>query len=217
MADPNLGNNVASNNFAISAYLAGQLSATIVSTQQYNAQNGLVEQSILVSNTGTNAVAAARVVVTGLTNQLYNALGTNNGSPFVVYAATLNTNQSAYLLLQYIAGNYFTFTNAQLNAFAVSVPNLTPPPVSAVSTNLNISRLVRLPASGDWLIEFPSISNRTYTVVYSDDVLFSNARIAPPSILAPANRTQWIDYGPPATVSHPSNAPIRFYRVFLNP
>jgi hypothetical protein len=67
------------------------------------------------------------------------------------------------------------------------------------------------------LIEFPSLTNRTYTVVYSDNVLFSNAMIAPPSITVPANRIQWIDYGPPATRSAPSNSPARFYRVFLSP
>jgi hypothetical protein len=67
------------------------------------------------------------------------------------------------------------------------------------------------------LIEFPSITNRTYTVVYSDNVLFSNAMIAPPSIVAGANQKQWIDYGPPTTVSAPTNSSARFYRVFLNP
>ncbi len=215
--DPNLANNVASNNITVLSYLAGQLTATIVSTQQYNPQNGLVEQSILLSNTGSNSVAAARVVITGLTNKLYNALGTNDGNPFVVYATSLDTNQSVNLLLQYVAGNYFPLTNGQLNAFAVLVPNLAPPPITAVSTNLNISRIVPLATSGDILIEFPSISNRTYTVIYSDNLLFSNAMVAPPSIVAPANRTQWIDYGPPTTVSHPTNMPIRFYRVFLNP
>jgi uncharacterized repeat protein (TIGR01451 family) len=215
--DPNLANNVATNSFIILNYLAGQLTATIASTQQYNPQNGLVEQSILLSNTGTNAVAAARLVVTGLTNRLYNALGTNNGNPFVVYAASLDTNQSVYLLLQYAAGNYFPLTNGQLNAFPVLVPNLTPPHGTAANPNLNGVRIVRLAASGDMLVEFPSISNRTYTVAYSDNVWLSNAVVALPSIVAPANRTQWIDYGPPATVSHPSNAPMRFYRVFLNP
>jgi hypothetical protein len=54
-------------------------------------------------------------------------------------------------------------------------------------------------------------------VVYSDNVLFSNAMMAPPSIAAPANEVQWIDYGPPTTVSAPTNASARFYRVFLNP
>ena len=215
--DPISANNLASTNITVSNYPPAQLSATIVSPQQYNPQNGLVEQSILVSNTGSNAVAATRVVVTGLNNQLYNALGTNSGNPFVVCAATLNTNQSVNLLLQYVAGAYFPFTNSQLNAFAVAVPNLAPPPVATVGTNLSISRIVHLATNGDVLIEFPSITNRTYIVVYSDNVLFSNAMIAPPAIIAPANRTQWIDYGPPTTTSHPTNAPSRFYRVFLNP
>jgi hypothetical protein len=214
--DPILANNLASNNITVLSYPAGQLSATMVSTQQYNPQNGLVEQSILLSNTGTIAVVSARVVVTGLTNQLFNAWGTNNGNPFVVYDATLTNSQSVNLLLQFFALNYFSFTNSQLNPFAVTNINLAPP-AAAVSTNLNIARIVRLANNDDMLIEFPSLTNRTYTVVYSDNILFANAMVAIPSIVAPANRTQWIDYGPPTTVSHPTNAPIRFYRVFLNP
>jgi uncharacterized repeat protein (TIGR01451 family) len=215
--DPNTNNNTASLNITVTNYFAGQLTVVTNSRQVYNPQNGLVEQSILLSNTGTNAVAAARVVVTGLSNQLFNAWSTNNGNPFVVYAANLNTNQSVNLLLQYVAGAYFPLTNSQLHAFAVSVPNLTPPSVAAVGTNLSIARIVRLATNQDLLIEFPSLTNRTYTVVYSDNVSFSNAMTAMPSIVAPANRTQWIDYGPPTTVSHPTNAPDRFYRVFLNP
>ena len=78
------------------------------------------------------------------------------------------------------------------------------------------SRIIKR-ANGSILIEWPSVTNRTYTVVYSDNVMFSNAMIAPPSIIAPANKTQWVDYGPPTTVSHPTNEPMRFYRIFLNP
>ena len=36
-------------------------------------------------------------------------------------------------------------------------------------------------------------------------------------VIAPAAFTEWIDYGPPGTVSAPSVAGNRFYRVFLNP
>ena len=110
----------------------------------------------------------------------------------------------------------FRFTNSQLQAYAVSVPNLAPPAVTTMSTNFNISRIIKR-ANGSILIEWPSVTNRTYTVVYSDNVMFSNAMIAPPSIIAPANKTQWVDYGPPTTVSHPTNEPMRFYRIFLNP
>jgi len=248
--DPNPANNLASNNITVLSYFPGQLTAVTNSAQVYNSQNGLVEQSILVSNVGTNPVAAVRVVVTGLTNQLFNAVGTNNGSPFVVYAATLDTNQIVNLLLQFFAMNYFQLSNSQLHAFAVSVPNLTPPAAAAVSTNVNITRIIKLTNGspliiGSMLIEFPTLTNRTYTVVYTSNLLsttyvtnyvtdtnnpgVTNIVISPqsvfctnwlmavPSIVAPANRTQWIDYGPPTTVSAPPNSSNRFYRVFLNP
>ncbi len=216
LLDPNPTNNVASTNITIIGYLSGTLIAVTNSPQSINLQNGLTEQSILLSNIGLTDVAAARVVVTGLTNQLFNAVGTNNGSPFVYYSRTLAAGKSVNLLLQYNPRGFFPFTNGQLHAFAVPLPNWTPPKATATSTNLNISRIVRLP-SGNMLIEFPSTLGQAYTVVYSDNVLFSNAMIAPPSVIAPADRVQWIDYGPPTTVSAPTNSNARFYRVFQNP
>jgi hypothetical protein len=119
-------------------------------------------------------------------------------------------------LLQYNPRGFFPFTNGQLQAYAVSLPNWTPPIAISTSTNLYLSRIVEL-TNGNQLIEWPAVTNRTYTVVYSDNILFSNAMIAPPSIIAPANRVQWIDYGPPTTVKAPANASARYYRVFLNP
>jgi uncharacterized repeat protein (TIGR01451 family) len=214
--DTNLANNSASANITVTNYLSGLLVAVTNSAQGYNPQNGLVEQSIAVTNADTNDVPAVRVVVTGLTNHLFNAVGTNNGAPFVVYNAALNTNQSVNLLLQYSAGAYFPLTNGQLHAFAVPVSDWSPPIATTTSTNLNLTRIVRL-FNGNMLIEWPAVTNRTYTVVYSDNVLFSNAMMAPPSVVAPANEAQWIDYGPPTTVSAPTNASSRFYRVFLNP
>jgi uncharacterized repeat protein (TIGR01451 family) len=214
--DTNTANNSASNNIVITNYLSGQFMAVTNSPQKVNPQNGLLEQFIQITNTGTNDVPAVRVVVVGLTNRLFNASGTNNGNPFVVYASALGTNQSVNLLLQYFPRNLFPFTNGQLQVFAVPVPDLTPPKASSVSTNLNITRIVKL-SNGNMLIEFPAITNRNYTVVYSDAASFSNAMIAPPAITAPANEIQWIDYGPPTTVSVPTNSSSRFYRVFLNP
>jgi uncharacterized repeat protein (TIGR01451 family) len=214
--DTNTANNFASTNLTVINYLSTNLTVSLVTTQKYDPQNGLVEQTIMVSNIGTNAVPAARVLLTGLTNRLFNASGTNSGNPFVVYATTLNTNQSVNLLLQFLVTGYFPLTNGELQAFGVPVPDLAPPAVSSTSTNLNINRIARL-ANGNMLIEFPALTKRAYTVVYSDNVSFSNAAIAPPSIVAVASRLQWIDYGPPTTVSAPTNSGIRFYRVILNP
>jgi uncharacterized repeat protein (TIGR01451 family) len=215
--DPNPANNTASNSFAVLNYLSGILTASVTSTQTYNPQNGLVEQFITVSNAGLTSVPATRVVVAGLTSQqLFNNVGTNSGNPFVVYASKLDTNQTVRLLFQFFAANYFTLTNSQLQAFAVPLPNLAPPVVLSSSRNLVISRILPL-SNGDVLLEFPSTVGRTYTLVYSDNVLFSNAMIAPPSIVAGANRKQWVDYGPPTTTSVPPAAGARFYRVIQNP
>jgi uncharacterized repeat protein (TIGR01451 family) len=218
--ETNTANNTASNSIVITNYLSGNLVAVTNSAQIVNLVNGLIEQSISLSNIGTNDVAAVRVVVTGLTNRLFNAVGTNSGNPFVVYTAPLAvplaTSQSVNLLLQYAPRLNFPFTNSQLQAFAVPVPNLAPPTVSSSSTNLVISRIIAL-ANGEMLVEFPVLTNRTYTVVYSDNASFSNVMIAPPSIQTLANRVQWIDYGPPTTISLPASVNARFYRVIQNP
>lgn len=216
VVDTNPTNNFASTNITVLSYPVGLLIAVTNSSQTNNPQNGLGEQSILLTNAGTNDVPAARVVVTGLTRQLFNAVGTNNGNPFVTLGAPLAVGKSVNLLLQYNPRGAFTFTNGQLHAFAVPLPNWAPPVSTTTSTNLNLNQIVRL-ANGNILIEWSALTNRTYTVVYSDNILFSNALIAPPAIVAPANETQWIDYGPPATISAPTNASARFYRVFLNP
>ena len=216
LLDPNTTNNSASTNVTVIGYLPGALVAITNSAQTLNRQNGLTEQSILLSNTGTNEVAAARVVVTGLSNQLFNAVGTNNGSPFVYYSATLGAGKSVNLLLQYNPRGFFPFTNEQLHAFAVPLPNWTPPKATSTSPNVNLSRITQL-SNGTMLIEFPATLGQSYTVVYSDNVLFSNAMIAPPAIIAPANGVGWIDYGPPTTAKAPTAVSARFYRVFQNP
>jgi len=216
LSDNNTNNNFASINVPVINYLAGTLVAVTNSAQITNPQNGLTEQTILVSNIGTNDVPAVRVVVSGLTNRLVNVVGTNNGNPFVVYGTRLAAGNSVSLLLEYFPRGSFLFTNGQLHAFAVPLPDWTPPPVAVTKTNVNIRRLVKL-ADGNMLVEFPATAGRSYTMVYSDNVLFSNALIAPPSVTATANEIQWIDYGPPTTVSAPTNAGVRFYRVFQNP
>jgi len=214
--DTNTANNFASTNITVTNYLSGTLVVVTNSSQTPDFVSGLMEQYVLLSNTGTNDVAAARVVVTGLTNRLYNAVGTNNANPFVYYSTNIAAGESAGLMLQFYPNNYFSLMTNQLHAYAVPVPNWAPPAATATSTNLNISRVVEL-NNGWMLIEFPTILGRTYTVVYSDNASFSNAMIAPPSIVASGNWFQWLDYGPPTTVSTPTNASTRFYRVFQNP
>jgi len=211
----NPANTSASLNVIVSNFLSqpGQLTAMTVSTQKFNQLSGRLEQNIVLSNAGPTSVNSARVTVTGLTNWLSNATGTNNGNPFVTYAASLAQGQSAYLLLQfYPTQNPFPFANSQLRADGVTMPNLAPPVSGLMPTNILL--MARLP-SGGMFLEFPTLTNQAFTVEYSSDLV--NWLVAQPVTVTPANYTAWIDYGPPATVSHPTNAPMRFYRVFLGP
>lgn len=212
--EPNLSNNVASTNITIEPLVTGDLVAVNASEMTYNPQTGLMEQTVNLSNVGSNAVAAARVIVAGLTNRLYNAVGTNNGNPFVVFNAPLAAGANVNLLMEYFIPTRLPITvpNSNYTAVAVSLTDLA---VGAVGVPVTL--ITNLGAAGI-LIEFPAITNRSYTVFYSSDTSFTNGLTAQPSIVAPADRVQWIDNGPPKTVSHPSSTnSSRFYRVLLNP
>jgi len=209
--DTNTVNNAVTNSMIVNAFLPADLTVTLM-TQQFNRQTGLLEMNVRLSNNAATNVPAARVTVTGLTNGtwLYNAVGTNTGVPFVLYNNTLAGGASVDLLLEYyvLIRSPLPTNGYDLQAFAVPAINLSAPTNSGiVITNYTMS-------SGGFMIEFPATLGNTYTIVYASDVTFSNALTAQPAIVAPANRVQWIDNGPPKTISHPSNTSSRVYRVF---
>src|SRR5678815_2875033 len=99
-------------------------------------------------------------------------------------------------------------TDSNFQAFAVP-----PVPATAAPTNSSIPVSKFELTSGGFLIEFPATIGKTYTIFYSDTSDLANALMAQPSIVAPATRVQWIDNGPPKTISRPSptNTSSRFY------
>jgi hypothetical protein len=200
----------ASTNITVQGF-SGTLIATNVLSMVFDPQTGLMDQKIRLSNIGTNAVAAARVMVSGLTNRLYNAVGTNNGKPYVVYGSTLDTNQSVDLVLEYFIPTRLpiTISNSQYTAVGIGAVDLSLP--TGTNGTFLITKIVPL-TNSFVLIEFQSTPGLTYTISYSDDTV--SWLLAQPSIKAHADRTQWIDDGPPKTVSVPTS---RLYRAFVNP
>ncbi len=204
--DTNSANNSASTSVTVDAP-GPPLVATTNSIQNYNPQTGLMEQTVSLSNPGTSSVASARVILTNFPHRVYNAVGTNDGNPFVEYTGTLTNGQSVDLLLEYFIPTRTAVPDPGLMAYGVPAVGLT------TSTNGATISVVKLLAGGRVLIEFPSELGRNYLSVYSDDAGFTNAFKAQPSITAPANRVQWIDDGPPKTISRPADQNSRFYRV----
>jgi len=188
-----------------------QLVATAVPGQSYNPQTGLMEQTVHLQNIGaTSTVSSARVVVVGLTNFLYNAVGTNSGNPFVVYGLPLGPGETVDLILEYFVPTRLPIADPNFIAYEVPNPGLAAP----TSAPPNITLVTNL-APDRVLIEFESVPGNGYLILYSDNASFTNALTAQPAVAAQANRVQWIDDGPPKTIIRPGfpGATTRFYRV----
>jgi uncharacterized repeat protein (TIGR01451 family) len=190
----------------------------IVGTSAFNPQTGLYEEDVTVTNIGTVAVHALRLYVGGLRSgvTIYNATGTNNGVPYVEYdppsSTPLLSGGSVTFLLEFFVPDRHPFTNS-LTAVAI----VAPPATTVTGSSVPISQFQdqRNSANPRFLIQFDSIPGRTYTVLYSDDLVTWN--VAVPSIVASANITQWYDDGPPKTLSKPTSVGSRFYQVILDP
>ncbi len=210
--DPNSTNDVSLVELTASAPSTVPLLAALVSGQTFNPQTGLFEETVRLTNAGTNQVGGARLTVSGLTNTLVDAIGTNNGAPYVVYRGSLPPSSSVDLTLHYFIPAREPVADPIVSAVAFSPV----PPAIPSGVPVTISQ-IQLLAGGRILLEFPSVPGTRYTVVYSAIPGDSNAIPVLPPIVASADRTQWIDEGPPGTSIHPASVPARFYQVIHNP
>jgi hypothetical protein len=71
-------------------------------------------------------------------------------------------------------------------------------------------------ADGSFLLEFTTLSNRTYYVQYRSDQ-GGSWKTSQPAITGNGTRFQWIDSGPPKTESPPASVTLRIYQVILVP
>jgi hypothetical protein len=188
------------------------LDVAILTPITLNPQTGLFEQTIRASNGSTGAVAALAVLVRGLPSdtRVYNASGTDSsGIPFVAQPLPVATGESVDFLIEYYRTNRQTFTQPTFSPAATTARPRTP-----AGEVITVDRSVQL-ASGRFLIEFTTAPGRRYLVQYSPDMAsWTNAN---PTITAPADRVQWLDDGPPKTISPPGGLGSRFYRVFELP
>jgi uncharacterized repeat protein (TIGR01451 family) len=218
VVDVNPADNFATASVVVSDFLSTNLVVSNLTAMVYDPQTGLMNQRVRLWNLDTNPAPSVRVMVAGLTDWLYNAVGTNNGNPYVVYAATLGTNASVDLGLKYFVPTRQPIVVANSSYTAVAIPAFdlsVPAGLGIGGPPFGFTQVVRMP-DGGVLIEFESTLGTNYTVVYSSSANFTNAMMALPSVVAPANRVQWIDEGPPETVSAPTNSAARFYRVLRN-
>jgi hypothetical protein len=185
-------------------------------TPAFNPQTGLFEQRVTATNGGATTIAALQFCISGLPSNIrvWNASGTNAGTPYVQYNHPVDPGQSVTVRIEYYVPDRHPFTPV------ITMKNVTPAGVTDVSSagTVAIDRCfmdTRLADEPRFVIEFTSIPGRVYTILYSDDGM--NWAPATPSVTATSNRTQWYDDGPPKTETKPTTKGIRLYRVLLAP
>ena len=208
--DTNAANNTATTTINVQQPGANQLVAEIASTpQQFNPQNALMEQRIIVRNDGTNDAPSARVMFSNITYRVANAVGTNNGLPFVVHPATIQPTQSVEMLIEYFIPSRDPRPDPDLIAY--SIGDVTPTPSGngngVVITNIVWRQPFGAMTESNLVLTFPSTNRASYEVQYSSSPEFTNALRALPTIIAQANHVMWVDYGPPKTVGRPRMGP----------
>lgn len=188
------------------------LVAIVLSPMTLNPQTGLFEQKVQVSNGGPETPASVILMVSGLaTNaRLYNAAGTTNGLPFVQSTDPLPVGSNVVFLLEFYVPTRIMPTNLTYTVLAggYAIPS------DVTGVTLAIDRMTVLD-NGSVLVEFTAIPGRSYAIQYSSDMIMWKTAV--PAFVAPANRVQWIDAGPPKTDSNPAGQPKRFYQVILLP
>jgi hypothetical protein len=173
-----------------------------------NRQNGLYEQSVTVSNTSPLTAKAVTLTVTNLTAgaRLYNATGADDhGNPEIQWAGTLPGHSSMVFKLQY----YTARRGAVSAAVLVSLSLEDPETLVSGTEGPELKDIDIVP--GAVMLEFSAVPGRTYYIRYQASD--STWKTVQPSIVAPANRVQWIDAGPPGTESAPGSVPSRNYKV----
>ena len=181
---------------------------------QTNYRSGLLEQVVRLSNPTPSNMGPVRVwifdVPAGM--QVFNATGVSNGVAFVQYALPIVAGEIAELTIEYYVPS--RTPPAQGPRLVVESADPVPPPeVTGEATD--IEPRVK-PSDGKWVLEWSSLVNRTYYVRYRRSL--SNDWITVvPSVLGSGNRVQWVDTGPPRTVTLPEKDGQRFYQVILVP
>lgn len=187
---------------------AGGATATVAANGalRTDRQTGLLLRDYVLTNTGTRA-SAFRVWIRNLAGnwQVWNRHGIIDAVPYVDITQMVPAGQSLAFTLEFYASPLGGTPAPTLDAVGIT---MAVDHGGGASTS-QAPRTVM--TSGGLLLEFTTASGRSYTIQYSSDLLLWNNVL--PKIQGTGGRVQWIDNGPPKTLSHPGTEGRRFYRM----
>ena len=186
---------------------------TTVGPMVLNRQTGLFEQTVTVTNNSpTLAARAVTLTMTALSAgvTVYNATGQDEaGHSTLQWRGTLDPSAARDFVVQYYTAQRGVMPAATIQA-SLSLEDR-PLTIHGVALAINGSPKL-IGGTASFLIEFTAVPGRTYYIQYTDSLAGEWKTVQPP-IVAPVNKVQWVDSGPPATESAPGSVPARYYRV----
>ncbi len=163
-----------------------------------------------LDSAGTNCDFASYLACASVANPGVEAAKTNLNL-VCAQIRDLAPGESRVLTLEYYVSDHKTVPPATYSVYSAGRIKLSLPPSA---TPITISSVRHI--NGMVLLEFPTEVDHWYYVRYADSASFTNARTVFPAVPGTGGRVQWIDDGPPKTVSPPVNG-SRYYRVLRNP
>ena len=186
---------------------------------QLNPQTGLFEQTVELVNPGNSILDGVFVTIAPLgvdskTNTIVNqnAQGYLAAGASFITAGALAPGETRSLTAEYYVPDRVTLPVPVLTPYGAAITLAAPPAGTLLDVITN-----RFVPQG-FLVEFATRSDRRYFVQYANQVAdFSGTNAAAiftalPSIPGTGSSIQWLDNGPPKTLSAPK-AGARFYRV----
>ena len=170
-----------------------------VLSQQINRQTGLLDMWAGDQSRG-DPTPAIRVVATNLpaiSGSTMRLARTPRGRP--------SPNAPVFSTQRQSAAGVFTnprapLTNYTPGALAVPLTTVTPPTTNGTPVTK------KMMTTNGILIEFAATIGKTYTIIYTDNLGLTNWADGATIHRMLANRVQWLDNGPPKTISPPTNA-----------
>ena len=187
---------------------------TLAGATRTNRQTGLVEQTVVISNTGPRALGGFNLWVdAGPGAALHNGAAgetASAGAPaawYLPYNIPLNAGAEITIVME-----FYSATRTALPEVRGAVPvNGSVPEIIAGNSGGHFSVTRILPVPEGMLLEFLTVPGSLYQTEFSADGL--SWKVSPIPVRAGGTAVQWIDRGPPFTPSRPSSESMRLYRV----
>ena len=171
-----------------------------------------------IANPSGSTIDAVRIYLSGVPVGVVvaNQVGVaGDGRPYVVHNFPLVSGGVVEVVIEYFVPSVGLIPTAVVFHPEVILPFADPRP-NLIGSTLTGLTVTRRQSDSRYVLDFLSLTGRTYYVQYSDDGGTTWTTVLAP-LTGNGTRVVWLDQGAPKTVTDPSTVAARNYRVILMP